>query len=208
MQSEKTKYHYFNYFILKNFNPVIRFLTLADMLIAGGFGLIVPIFAVYITDNIQSGTVEVVGIASTIFLLTKCLLQIAVGAIIDKYKSEYDDFFCLLAGSIIYSIIPLFYIFVTTPFQLYLAQFVYGLAAAFAYPTWMSIFTRHIDRDKEGVEWSIYATFTEFGMAIAASLGGFVAYRYGFKLLFVVASIIIFLSSLSIIAIYNKIRSR
>jgi len=195
-----------SYFSLRKFSEVVRFLTLVDFLMNGGFGLISPIFAVFVMENIGNANVEVAGIAVTVFLLTKCLLQIIVGSIIDKIRGEQDDFIFLFFGGIFYSLIPLFYIFIETPMQLYAVQFIYGVAAAFAYPSWMAIFTRHIDHEHEGVEWSIYATMVEFGMAIAASLGGFIAFRFGFVFLFVVASVIILISNIFIWMIYNKIR--
>src|SRR3989339_659559 len=195
-----------SYFSLRKFSEVVRFLTLVDFLMNGGFGLISPIFAVFVMENIGNANVEVAGIAVTVFLLTKCLLQIIVGSIIDKIRGEQDDFIFLFFGGIFYSLIPLFYIFIETPIQLYAVQFIYGVAAAFAYPSWMAIFTRHIDHEHEGVEWSIYATMVEFGMAIAASLGGFVAYRFGFAFLFITASALIFVSNVFIWMIYNKLK--
>ena len=195
-----------SYFSLNKFSAVVRFLTLVDFLINSGFGLITPIFAVFIMDNIEGANVEIAGIAVTVFLLTKSLLQIIVGSAIDKIRGERDDFAFLLLGGIAYSAIPLMYIFIDTPLELYLVQFAYGVAASFAYPSWMAIFTRHIDHEHEGVEWSVYATLVEFGMAVAASLGGFVAYRFGFAFLFITASAIIFVSNVFIWMIYNKLK--
>lgn len=197
-----------SYFSLKKFSEVVRFLTLVDFLMNSGFGLITPIFAVFVMDNIKDANVEIAGIAFTVFLLTKSLLQIVVGGLIDKIRGERDDFIFLLLGGLFYSAIPLLYMFIDTPLELYIVQFLYGVAAAFAYPSWMAIFTRHIDHEHEGVEWSVYATMVEFGMAVAASLGGFVAFRFGFKFLFVVASIIILISNVFIWMIYKKIRTK
>jgi len=96
-----------DYFTLKKINPVIRFLTISDVLIIGGFGLVAPIFAIFITKSIEGGTVEVAGIAAAIYLLAKSLGQIPVAVIIDKIKGEKDDFWAVLIGSIIFSIIPI-----------------------------------------------------------------------------------------------------
>ena len=76
-----------NYFILRKINSVIRILTISDVLIISGFGLVAPIFAVFITDSIKGGTLEVVGIASAVYLLAKSLGQIPVAVIIDKISA-------------------------------------------------------------------------------------------------------------------------
>jgi len=192
------------YFSIKKINSVIRFLTLSDILIVGGFGLVLPIFAVYITESINGGTVEVIGIAMTIYLLTKSLGQIPVASIIDKIKGENDDFLVMFIGSIFYALIPLAYIFIKTPLELYVVQFFYGLAAAFVYPSWMAIFTRHIDKEHEGIEWGAYQTMVDLGSAVTASLGGLIAYRFGFNMLFIIVSISIFLGSMFLLGIRKR----
>ncbi len=187
-------------------NPVVKFLTISDILLLTSFGLITPIFAVFITDNIQGGTVEVVGLASAIYLLTKSFSQIPIARFLDKNKGEKDDFWAMVFGSIGITIIPLLYIFVKTPAHLYIVQLFYGFFAAVAFPSWMAIFTRHIDKDKEGLEWGVYQTLIDMGMAGSASLGGFLAYRFGFAPLFAVISIISFFGTLFLLGVYHDMR--
>jgi MFS family permease len=206
MLSEK-KSKWQEYFNLRKINSVIRFLTLSDIFLLGAFGLIAPVFAVFVVDGINRGTLEVVGIAEGIYLVTRSIGQIPFAAAIDKIKGEKDDFWALLVGSIIFSVIPLFYIITTEPWQLYLIQFFYGLASAATYPSWYAIFTRHIDKNHEGVEWGVYQTLIDFSMAATASLGGFIAYNYGFTQLFVVVCVLSMIGSAFILAVYKKMRS-
>ena len=204
MHLEKQKKE--SYFTLKNINPVVRFLTISDIMILSGFGLISPIFAVFIVDIIKGGTLEVVGIASAVYLLTRSLIQIPAATMIDKIKGEKDDYWALQIGSLVFSFVPLFYLFISTPMELYFVQFFYGLASAFTYPAWLAIFTRHIDREHEGVEWGVYQTLVDLGGAASASLGGFLAYQFGFNLLFVLVSFISFIGSFFLLGIYRKMR--
>ncbi len=206
MKKKRKKIHYRPYFIFQKIDVVVRFLTISDFLILSGFGLIAPIFAVFVTDSIQGGNVEVVGLASSIYLIVKSVGQIPIARFIDKTSGEKDDFWAMLIGSLFFSLVPLFYIFVDTPMELYLVQFFYGLAAAFTFPAWMAIFTRHIDKEREGVEWGVYQTLIDLGSAATASLGGFLAFRYGFAPLFVVVSVISFLGSLYLLSVYQEMR--
>ncbi len=195
-----------NYFNLKEISLVVRILTLSDIAILVGFGLISPIFAVFILGSIEGGSLEVAGLASAIYLLAKSIGQIPIGILADKIKGERDDFWIMLCGSIAYSFVPLVYIVTKTPMQLYILQFFYGLAAAMALPTWYAIFTRHIDKNREGMEWSIYSTLVNLGAAVAASLSGFLAHRFGFNNLFVIVSILSFLGSFFLLIIYKKMK--
>lgn len=192
------------YFLTKKINPVVKFLTISDIMILTSFGLITPIFAIFITDNIQGGTVEVAGLATAIYLFTKSLGQVPVARYIDSIKGEKDDFWIMFAGSIGIVLVPVLYLFINTPLTLFLVQFFYGASAAMVFPAWMAIFTRHIDREHEGMEWGVYRTMIDFGCAVAASLGGLLAYRFGFQPLFIVISIVSFFGALFLLSIYNE----
>lgn len=194
------------YFNLKSVSSVIRYLTLADLFVAGGFGLIGPIFAVYVVETIPNAGVDIVGIATMIYLITKSLGQIPIGNFIDKIKGERDDFWFLFFGYSFHGIIPLLYLFIKTPYQLYFVEFLLGIFAAFVFPSWYAIFTRHIDKGKEGIEWGTYNTLVDLGGAFAAGIGGLIAVSFGFKILFVSASLCVFLGALGLIPIYKEMR--
>ncbi len=191
------------YFKLREINPVIRFLTISDLLILSGFGFVAPIFAIFITDSIQGGTIEVAGIAAAIYLFSKSLGQIPAASIVDRIKGEIDDFWTLIVGSFLFSIIPLFYIIINTPIQLYIVQVFYGLATAVAVPTWYALFTRHIDKDHEGIEWGVYQTLVDLGGAGTAFAGGLLVAKFGFSYLFVLVSIISLVGSFFLLGAYK-----
>lgn len=190
------------YFLHPNINPVIKFLSIADILLISSFGLISPIFAVFIV-GIPGGSIEVVGISSAIYLFTKSIFQIPIAHLIDRIKGEKDDFWVMFFGYLGISIIPLLYISINSPIQLYAIQFFYGLFAAMSYPSWMAIFTRHIDKNKEGMEWGVYSTLLDFGSAMSASVGGFLAYSFGFIPLFIIISLVSFIGSIFLIGAQN-----
>ena len=195
-----------NYFTIRKINQVIRILTLSDVLIISSFGLIAPIFAIFVTDSISGGNIAVVGIAEAIYLISKSLLQIPAASIIDRIKGEKDDFWAMFVGSIAFSLVPLLYLAISSPFELYLVQFIYGLATAVTLPSWYAIFTRHIDKKHEGVEWGVYQTFVDLGSGAAALIGGLLAYYFGFNNLFILVSIISFIGSFSLLGIYQRMK--
>jgi len=176
-------------------NDVIKILTISDLFVLSGFGLIAPIFAVFLTDNIQGGNIEVAGIATTIFLLTRSIGQIPAAYIVDKIKGESDDYWSLMIGSAATCLVPLLYLTAYLPWHIYIIQLVYGFAQALTYPSWLAIFTRHIDKQKEGFEWGIYSTLTDLGGAGVAMVGGIIAQSYGFKPLFILVSIMSFIGT-------------
>ncbi len=194
------------YFSIRSISSVVRYMTLADLFIVSGLGLITPIFAVYIVESIPNAGVDVVGIATMIYLITKSIFQIPVGNIIDKIKGERDDFWFLFAGFFLYSLIPLLYIFISQAWHLYLVEFLFGVLSATVFPSWYAIFTRHIDKDKEGIEWGTYNTLVDLGGAFSAGVGGMLAANFGFKSLFILASVMILVSVFVLPFIYKDMR--
>ncbi|MFZ2970786.1 MAG: hypothetical protein WA063_06570 [Minisyncoccia bacterium] len=91
-------------------NKVLRSLTLSDISSMGGFGLLAPIFAIYINDNIMGGSILAIGVATTIYELTKSFVQIPISKYTDKEIGNVREFDMLLLGSIIVTLVPLLYI--------------------------------------------------------------------------------------------------
>lgn len=187
-------------------NDVVRFLTFSDLLIISGWGIVNPILAVFYTDSIKGGDVVLAGLATTVYLLVKSVLQFPIARYIDLKKGEWDDFWVMIIGSALTSICAFLYIFVTLPWQVIAVQIVAGVGAALSFPAWQAIFTRHVDRQQEGSEWSIYYTATDIGAAFAAGLGGFMAAHYGYQAVFVLVGILSLAGTIFLAGITRKLR--
>jgi MFS family permease len=73
---------------------------------------------------------------------------------------------------------------------IYLGSVVQGIGAGFVYPTWLGLFSTHLDRKHESFEWSLYSTLTGLGIAASAAIGALVAQVFGFQTTFVLVSIL------------------
>ncbi|MBI2039395.1 MAG: MFS transporter [Candidatus Niyogibacteria bacterium] len=197
-----------NHYFLKDINPVIRFLIISDTVFMGAAGLLGPIFALFITDFIQGGNEAVAGLAAGIYLFTKSTLQIPVAHFIDRVRGEKDDFWLLFVFTILIAFIPLLYLVIQTPIELYIVQFVLGLFTAFTFPTYMAIFTRHIDKEKEGTEWGVYFTLTDLMGAGFAAIGGYLAVAEGFPAVILTVVSISFVGALLLLPIKPYILKR
>ncbi len=195
-------------YFLKDINPVVRFLIISETISAGAVGLLGPIFALFIADFIVGSNEAVVGLAAGIFLLSKSVFQIPIAHFLDRVRGERDDFWFLFCSTILTALIPLLYLVINTPMELYAVQFALGLITAATYPSFMAILTRHMDRGKEGTEWGIYFTLTDISAALLAIIGGFVAVTAGFPVLITAVVVISLMSAVLMIPIrpYLKLR--
>jgi MFS family permease len=189
-------------------NPVIRFLIVSDTVIMGAAGLLGPIFALFIEDYIVGGNEAVAGIAAGIYLLTKNVMQIPIAYVIDKIKGERDDFWLMFVFSLLIALMPLAYLFISTPLELFIVQFFLGLFTAFTFPTYMAIFTRQIDKKKEGTEWGVYFTLVDLTSAAMAALGGYIASSFGFHSLILLVVIFSVLGSLLLLPVKTYLQKK
>ncbi|MFA6496922.1 MAG: MFS transporter [Patescibacteria group bacterium] len=187
-------------------NWVIKFLTISDIFLTGARGFLTPIFAIFAVEAISGATVETIGIGTTIFLVTKSLFQVPVASLMDKIRGERDDFLMLIIGSLVSSLLPLLFLVMKTPAHFYTIQFFVGISYAFMFPSYMAIFTRHIDRDRESTEWGTYFTLVDLGCAIAAAIGGVLAVTVGFPIVIIMTSVISFLGTILILPIRKHMR--
>jgi MFS transporter, DHA1 family, staphyloferrin B biosynthesis exporter len=194
-------------FFASHTSPVIRFLILGDLLFYAATGLLGPIFALFVVGYIHGGSAEVAGIAMAIFLVTRSIVQIPAGKLVDSIYGDEDDFWFMFVGLLVAGLVPLMYLFITEPIELYVVQFVYGLALAFNFPSFYALFTKYIPESKEGTAWSIYQTSIDFASAIAAAVGGILATVIGFQAVIVGVSILGVLSALALIPIYKRLQT-
>ena len=182
--------------MFKHINSVVKVLVFTDFFVNSALGSFAPVFAIFVTGQINHGTASVVGFATAAYWITKSLFQLPIARFLDKTDGERDDFWALFFGYFLSGFVPFGYLFVSEPWHIYILQAWYGFLMAWAVPSWYAIFTRHVDKWKIGFEWSLQSVFS-VGIAIAgsAALGGYIVDRYGFRMLFVAAGIIATLAS-------------
>lgn len=186
-------------------NKVVKTLILADFFLQAGWGLIGPIFAVFIIKNIRGGSLAMIGFVAATYWIAKSISQPFIAYFFDLKKGEKDDFKFLIVGMYVANLIPLGYLFSSQIWQIFLLEFIRGLAMACVIPTWSGIFTRHIDKGWEAFSWSIESTAIGFAFGFAAAFGGVMATILGFKIVFVLVSIFGLTASSVLLLIRNQI---
>jgi len=187
---------------------VIKTLIVSDFILQAGWGLIGPIFAIFITRNIHGGNLAMVGFIAATYWIAKSIFQPFIAYFFDLKKGEKDDFKFLIVGMYVANLIPLGYLFVSQLWQVFLLEFVRGLAMACVIPSWSGIFTRHINKGWEAFSWSIESTGIGFAFGFAAAFGGIMATALGFKTVFVLVSTFGLIASSVLLLIRNQIFPR
>ncbi len=189
-------------------NRVVRTLILSDFLINSGFSVFAPIFAVFVTRQIVDGSLQAIGFAAGLTQFFKVILQIPIAKYLDRNHGEYDDFISLLMGTILTTMVPFLYFFATNMIHIYFIQALYGISLALAVPPWAAIFTRHIDKSQENIEWSLESISIGISGATAAALGGWYAQHFGFHYLFLIGGVVAMGGAIVQLFVFSDLRAK
>lgn len=187
-------------------NKILQILITTELITASAYGILAPVLAVFLTEQIVGGNLVVVGIAEAIYLLFKSGFQIPFGIWIDKTEGQKIDFWFLFWGNLVMSVSLFFYLFSSLPWHIYLISAVYGIGAALAFPAWTGIFTRNIIKYRESFAWSFSSTVIEMGSALAALVGGIVAQYLGFRPLFILVGTLSLIGTFFLFFFYRDLK--
>jgi len=191
-----------------NVNKVIKILILSDLALITGFGFVSPIFAIFLTENIEGGTIQVVGFAAAIYWIVDALVVIPFGKYLDKNHGEKDDLLFIVVGNLLAALAVFGYIFSRLPWHIYFLEMLYAVGMGMNIPGYTAIFTRHIDKGREAFSWSVRSASLGVGSGVAGALGGIIAHNFGFNTLFIGVIIFVVLSAFLPFFILKKIRIR
>lgn len=189
-------------------NKVIRTLIISDFLLQSGWGLIGPIFAIFLTKQIEGGSIVSVGFIAATFWITKSISQPFIAYFLDLRRGEKDDFNFLVGGMYLANLIPLGYLLSSQIWHIFVLEFIRGLSMACVVPSWAAIFTRHIEKGWEAFSWSIESTSIGLAAGFAAAFGGIIATLLGFKAVFVLVSLFGLISSSILLLIRHQLFPR
>lgn len=187
-------------------NRIVKYLILSDLVFYTGWGLISPIFAIFIVEKIVGGNAFVAGLSSAVYLILMSLLRIPFGMFLDSRPSEKDDYWFLTIGLFIAALTSFGFIFAKLPWHIYLLQIVRAVTMAMTLAAWPAIFTRHIDKGKESTEWGLDATSVGLGAGISGAIGGWAVIKFGFNLVFITVGFVGLIGTFLLLFLKNEIR--
>ena len=173
----------------------------SDIFVLTGFGLIEPILAIFIKENLIGGTIFAAGLASMLFLVTKSIVQLPFSRYVDSHDNKAK---WIVLGAFFIALVPFIYIMADSIYHVYIAQLLYGIGSGLAYPTWLALWSTHLDRKHEGFEWSLYSTLTGIGTAATAAIGAAIAQFVGFTFTFLLVGIMSLIGCFILIGLERK----
>lgn len=160
----------------------------SELFVWSAMNFILPIFALFAT-SIPRGNIEIAATAYSVHLLVRVVFELISGRYFSTVP-ETKKIFIIVFGMIIMSMAYFGFILANTVFTLYLFYSILGVGIGVISPVKNSLFSTHLDKNKEVVEWGLLDAVTLSFIALSSALGGFIAQKYGFQALFLLAAIV------------------
>jgi MFS family permease len=184
---------------------VVKYFVISDFFLLAGWGLIDPIFSVFIIQKVVGATLMTVGIAAAIYWIIRSVAQIPIAEFLDRIPGEHDDFMALVGGLLLVGISAIAMCWVTRIWELYAIHAIQAIAFALYYASWPTIYSRHLDKDAISLDWSLDSSVAGIGAGITGFLGGVIAGTLGYNVVFVGAGIMAFIAAFVLIAVPDLI---
>jgi MFS family permease len=176
-------------------SPFVKTFIVAETFLWASWNFIFPVLAIFIANKVAGGSVEVAGIAASIYYVGRIIFELIAGNFVGTLTERKKVL--AIAGSIV--VIGFAFIgfsLAQTVLAVYFFSGLFGAGLGFSAPARLALFSIHLDKDKEAMEWSVTDAVVLIGMALSAALGGFIAETYGFSVLFRTAAVVMWLSTL------------
>ncbi len=179
---------------------VVKYLVISDLFLLLGWGIIDPVFPIFIVQQIRGATLITVGVSAAVYWIVKSIFQIPVANYLDRTPGEKDDFIALVGGLLLAGFSALAFAVVSTTWELYLVQTIHAVGFALYVPSWSSIFSRHLDHDRVSFDWSLDSTVAGLAAGVSGLIAGVVASVLGFVAVFISGGVFSLLAAFVLMA--------
>jgi predicted MFS family arabinose efflux permease len=169
-------------------NGVVKAFIVSEIFLWSSWNAIIPIFAIFAATKIPGGNTEVAASSFSAYLIVRVIFELISGRYLVK-STDVQKFAVSIIGIVLMSLGYVGFAMAKDITSVFIYYGVLGLGLGIASPAKNCLFSSHLDKDKEVAEWSMYDGFVFMGMAMAATIGGFVASKYGFTFLFYLVAI-------------------
>ncbi len=172
-----------------NLNRIVEAFIVSETFFWAAWNFVTPIFAIFVINDIKGGNIQIAASAFSFYLITRVIVEVIAGRY-STGKSDFHKLWMTIIGMILLSGAYVGFSFSHSLVQLFFYYVITGIAIGIATPAKNSLFSAHLDHNKEPTEWGLYDAVTLLGIALATALGGFIASLYGFGPLFLLAALI------------------
>jgi|APSaa5957512535_1039671.scaffolds.fasta_scaffold01533_17 MFS family permease len=193
-----------HFFKFTKYSRITEVLALNNVLYWGGDTFVSVVLALFVTQYITDSSASSVGIAYMIYRLSSSLSTASIGKFLDKHKGYIDEIWALFFASIVAGLSYIALSFATELWHLYLSMAILGVCRSFDNNSWTILFYSHMEESKRGR--IIGANDAIYGVAMGAmaALSGFVGEIYGFRVVILVAGLLMLVGGFPVLSLRSE----
>ncbi|MDD5726874.1 MAG: hypothetical protein PHC53_05780, partial [Patescibacteria group bacterium] len=179
----------------------LRALVTGDMFYLTAFGLLTPIFALFLTERIPGANLLTVGISVAVYLAVVGVLRPFSQLYSKNDASGWRTQNLLWFGSAFVVLTPFLYLLSRDMIDVYVIQLLYGIGIAFCEPAWSRLIDKTCAiRPEDSIErYNAMSTLLAAGLAL---IGGFIADQQGVASLLIYLDVTTLAAALLLVGLY------
>ena len=184
-------------------NNWLKNILQGDILYLTLLGMLTPVFALFLKDQIPNANLITISIAEAIYLLTIGILRPFTLLSTNNDRQGWRTQNLLWFGSALIIITPFLYLLSRDIVDIFIIQFLYGIGISFSEPAWIKL-TKQTKKISLAIK---FEQFSNLGTLLSASLvilGGYIAQHQGMRALFFYIGITLIFASILMILLYSK----
>jgi MFS family permease len=181
-------------------NKSLKILLITNGLVLLAAAMLGPIYALFVEEI--GGSIIDAGLTGGIFALAAGITTIVSGIYADRIK---ENELIIVFGYLILGLGFFLYTKVNSILSLFLIQALIGFGEAIYVPAFDQIYTKHMEKGTRGRVWGLWEGINYFTAALGSAVGGFLAYKFGFDILFYIMSGISVITAFYILLLPRKL---
>ena len=129
-------------------NPIVKAFIISDSFLWSGWNFITPIFAIFVTQGVTGGTMELAASAYSVHLIARVLVELVSGKLLQT-STDLKKYLTTILGISVLTISYLGFAQATNIVQVFLFYALAGVGLGIASPAKNSLFSSHLDKNKE-----------------------------------------------------------
>lgn len=170
-------------------NSVVKAFIISETFLWSAHHFITPILSIFVARDVSGGNVKIAATTFSVFLIVRVIFELMSGRLLEG-KNDRSKMLTTILGMSVITVGYASYALTQNITHLFISACITGIGLGIASPAKNALFSVHLDKNRETMEWGVRDSAVFGSMAVAAALGGFIADEYGFTTLFTAAAIL------------------
>jgi len=169
-----------------------KYLIISNLSFYGTFGLLFPIFPIFLREKIPGMNIQNIATTIAIFLFFKALFTWIFTQYLYQKNTKKRALLKNILGSILFTIATWLYTQASNIESIFFIQIIFSISFALTIPSWNYLIETSVKKQYILSFYKLHATSLTLILASMSIIGGFIAYNFNFQTLFYTMTILSF----------------